>query len=173
VRTGAISILNEVVKDSLNAAPEAHQEWEKVVMVIDSGASVPVMPPEKGKAYPLEESEASKRGAEYECANGHSIANVGQKRMPVMTAEGTLRGYSTQCADVTKPLQSVRHLCRNHHTVVFDESGSYIHNKSTGEVNWIVDDGVNYTMEVWIVPPGQLQAVAAEANAQPGFTRQT
>ena len=142
-------------------------------MVIDSGASVPVMPPEAGKAYPLEESEASKRGAEYECANGHTIANVGQKKMPVMTAEGTLRGYSTQCVDVTKPLQSVRHLCNNHHVVVFYETGSYIQNKITGEVNWIVDDGVNYTMEVWIVPPAQLPAVAHYVNSQPGFARQT
>jgi len=172
-RSGLVSILNEVNKESLNAVPEVPQEWERVVMVIDSGASVPVMPPEHGKAYPLEESEASRRGAEYECANGHAIANVGQKRMPVMTAEGTLRGYSTQCADVTKPLQSVRHLCKNHHTVVFDDAGSYIHNKNTGEVNWIVDDGINYTMEVWIVPPAQLQAVAEHVNAQSGFPRPT
>ncbi len=143
-------------------------------MVIDSGASVPVMPADKGIAYPLEESEGSKRGAEYECANGHCIANLGQKRMPVMTVEGTIRGYSTQCADVSKPLQSVRRLCKNHHTVVFDESGSYIHNKATGEVNWIVDDGVNYTMEAWVVPPKQVQSVVANvAAAQSGFQRPT
>ncbi len=111
---GLVSILNEINKESLNAVPEVSHAWERVVMVIDSGASVPVMPPENCKAYPLEESEASRRGAEYERANGHSIANVGQKRMPVMTAEGTLRGYSAQCADVTKPLQSVRHLQKPH-----------------------------------------------------------
>ena len=144
-------------------------------MVIDSGASAPVMPPSKGKAYPLESSEGSRRGAEYECANGAALANLGQKRMPVMTAEGTLRGYSTQCADVSKPLQSVRHLCKNHHTVVFDETGSYIHNKLTDEVNWIVDDGLNYTMEVWVVPPSQTQAMMeyATANSQSGFHRPT
>jgi len=170
-----INILTEIVKESLNAAPEIVDEWERVIMVIDSGASAPVMPPSKGKAYPLESSEGSRRGAEYECANGAALANLGQKRMPVMTAEGTLRGYSTQCADVSKPLQSVRHLCKNHHTVVFDETGSYIHNKLTDEVNWIVDDGLNYTMEVWVVPPSQTQAMMeyATANSQAGFHRPT
>ena len=58
--------------------------------------------------------------------------------------------------------------------MVFDESGSYIHNKAIGEVNWIVDDGVNYTMEVWVVPPQQVQAVIAiVAAAQSGFQRPT
>ncbi len=160
-------------REGINATPELEEEWERITMIIDSGASVPVMPPDAGKAYALEESEGYRRGAEYECANGHAIPNLGEKRLPVMTAEGTLRGYVTQCADVSKPLQSVRHLVRNGHAVVFDDEGSYIVNKMTGEMNVINDDGINYSMDVWIVPPSQLQAVrqqieAAEAS-QAGF----
>ncbi len=70
-------------------------------------------------------------------------------------------------------LKSVRHLVRSGHMVVFDGEGSFICNKSTGEFNAINDDGINYNMDVWIVPPSQLQAVrqhveAAEAS-QAGF----
>ncbi len=152
-------------------------------MIIDSGASVPVMPPDMGRAYSLEDSEGSKKGTEYECANGHVIPNLGQKRMPVVTSEGTLRGYTTQCADVSKPLQSVRHLVRSGHVVVFDEEGSFICNKNTGEYNRINDDGINYNMEVWVVPPETLNVIREQAaeearqadeeeKKKSGFTRQ-
>jgi len=175
----ALNILNEVRKEGINAMPERDDEWEQISVIIDSGASVPVMPPGMGKAYELEESEAFRRGTEYECANGQPIANLGQKRMPVVTAEGTLRGYTSQCADVSKPLQSVRHLVRTGHAVIFDDQGSYICNKTTGELNAIVDDGINYSMPLWVVPPACIRALreqAAEAAAAeavwPGFTRQ-
>ena len=87
--------------------------------------------------------------------------------MAIVTTEGTLRGYTTQCADVSKPLQSVRHLVKNRHAVVFDEEGSYVWNKMTGKLNHIVDDGINYSMKVWIVPPKQIQAAKEhDANSQ-------
>jgi len=165
-----VSMLNEVSKPGLNSMPQATEEdWEEILMIIDSGASVPVMPPHMAKAYALEESDASRRGTEYECANGHSIPNLGQKRMAIFTAEGTLRGYTSQCADVSKPLQSVRHLVKTGHAVVFDDAGSYIWNKSTNETNQIVDDGINYSMKAWIVPPKQIGA-AKEFEAA-GFAR--
>jgi hypothetical protein len=167
----ALNMFNEKQLEGLNSLPIADDEWEELVMVIDSGASVPVMPPDIAKLYSLEDSEASKRGVEYECANGASIPNLGQKRMALWTAEGTLRSCTTQCADVSKPLQSVRHLVKNKHVVVFDEGESYIYNKITGETNHIVDDGINYTMKAWIVPPKQLPAIVAEQGAE-GFQRQ-
>ena len=89
--------------------------------------------------------------------------------MAIFTAEGTLRGYTSQCADVSKPLQSVRHLVKTGHAVVFDDAGSYIWNKSTNETNQIVDDGINYSMKAWIVPPKQIGA-AKEFEAA-GFAR--
>ena len=128
----ALNILNEIRKEGINSVPERDDEWEQISVIIDSGASVPVMPPGMGKAYELEESEAFKRGTEYECANGQPIANLGQKRMPVVTAEGTLRGYTSECADVSKPLQSVRHLVRTGHAVIFDDQGSYVCSKQYG-----------------------------------------
>ncbi len=82
------------------------------------------------------------------------------------------RGYTTQCADASKPLQSVRRLVWHNHVVVFDEEGSFISNKKTGEVNAITDDDINYTMQVWVVPPAYIQALREQAAAEEaaGFT---
>ena len=102
----------------------------------------------------------------YEIANGDVIPNLGEKNFPIITQEGTLRGYSTQVADVSKPLQSVRHLYKTGHVTVFDGPDSFIVNKYTGEVNDIVDDGINYLMNMVIVPRAEFNAV------QQHFTRQ-
>lgn len=77
--------------------------------VVDSGATVPVMHPEDAADYELLESQASRAGVEYEVANLETIPNLGEKKFAILTAEGTLRGYQTQCAETAKgkPLQAV------------------------------------------------------------------
>ena len=146
----------------LNAAnqnPEFHGKWEKLTAVMDSGAFVPCMPAAVGKEYQIQPNEASRTGVTYQAANGGEIANLGEKVILVVTAEGTLRGYSSQVAGVTQALQSVRHLHRSGHLVVFDGPDSFMVNKVSGEVNHIDDDGSNYTMTMWIVPPDELNSV--------------
>ena len=91
--------------------------------------------------------------------------------MAVLTAEGTLRGYGSQCADVsvTKPLQAVRSLVHSKHAVCFGlgEEGDehLIINKQTGEVNRMRDDGINYLQDLLIIPPDQVDRVAGELLA--------
>ena len=88
--------------------------------------------------------------------------------MAVLTAEGTLRGYGTQCADVTKSLQAVRALVKSQHAVCFglgDGNDHLIINKVAGEINRLRDDGVNYLHDVIIVPPDQVDRVARELAA--------
>ena len=95
----------------------------------------------------------------------------------MLTDEGTLRGMEQQVAEVTKPLEAVRANVRAGHAVVFDDdgsghgTGSYMINKATGEVNVIRDDGKDYVMRRWIVPPQLVPGIMAEANDQ-GFRRQ-
>ena len=122
---------------------------------------MPVAPPDIGEAagYELEESPGSKAGVTYEVANGNEIPNLGQKFLAVVTAEGTVRGYSTQCADVTKPLQAVRALMANQHAVVFDSEGCFVFNKVSGELNVMRDDGVNFYLDQWVIPKDKLQTV--------------
>ena len=89
----------------------------------------------------------------YACANGDTIPNLGEKALPVVTREGTVHGYLSQLADVTTSLQSVRHLHKSGHLVVFDGPDSFMYNKRTGEVNMIEDDGFNYVQGLWVIPP--------------------
>ena len=87
--------------------------------------------------------------------------------MAVITAEGTLRGYSSQCADVCGPLQAVRALLASKHAVCFglgDGDDHLIINKESGEINRMRDDGVNFLQDFLIVPPDKIAEVMAEIN---------
>ena len=152
--------------------------FEVLSSIVDSGATIPTMHPDDAKAYELLESQASKDGVEYEVANGDFIANLGEKKFAVLTAEGTLRGYQTQCADVCKgkPLQSVRALVASKHAVCFGlgEHGNehVIINKISGEINYMRDDGINYLQDIMVVPQDQIelvqQALWAMHSGDPG-----
>ena len=106
--------------------------WEYLEAILDSGATVMVIPPHVGKEYEVVPSEASKAGVKYEVANGEEIQNLGEKFWPVVTAEGSWRGMLAQVADVSKALQSVRALVRSGHVVVFGDgdggSELYVYN---------------------------------------------
>ena len=143
-------------------------QWEELYAIMDSGATVPVLNPRMGKAYRVEESAASRANVEYEIADGSALPNLGQKRMAVLTNEGTLRGYSSQCADVSKALQSVRSMVASGHAVCFGlgEQGDQhvIINKHSGEVNHMLDDGVNYLQRLMVIPQNQINAVQGKLS---------
>ena len=124
-----------------------------------------MIPLHVGKEYDVLPSDASKAGVMYEIADGTEIPNLGEKLMPVVTAEGAWKGLRAQVADVSKALQSVRSLVRSGHVVVFgdgeDGSESYIVNKFTGECTAVKDDGVNYLLGLHIAP-----------RSESGFVRQ-
>ena len=177
VKAGGISLLNKVERTG-NLMPVTSREavktnngsFEVMSCIVDSGATVPVMNPQTGEAYPLQESEASKNNVLYELANNDTLPNLGEKKMAVLTAEGTLRGYGSQCADVsaTKPLQAVRSMVRSRHAVCFglgeNDDEHLIINKQTGEINRMRDDGINYLQDLLIIPPDKVDEVAAELN---------
>ena len=60
-----------------------------------------------------------------------------------------------KASPVTKPLGSVKKICQAGHTVVFDDEGSFIMNKNTGEVNWLREEDENNMLDAWIPPPQQ------------------
>ena len=121
------------------------EEWEYVEFILDSGATATVIPPNVGKAYAIQPGDASRAGVTYEVANGEEIPNLGEKLMPVVTAEGTWRGLRAQVADVPKALQSVRTLVQAGHIVVFGGgdggNDNYIVNKVTGETSGFARPG--------------------------------
>ena len=141
-------------------------KFEVLSAIVDSGATIPVMNPTTGARYEVLSGAAN--GTEYEIASRDTLKDLGEKRMAVLTAEGTLRGYGSRCAEVTKALQSVRALVGNGRAICFglgDGSEHVIVNKLTGETNCLRDDGVNYLQDLLIVPPEDIERVAAELAA--------
>ena len=147
--------------------------WELIRAIVDSGASVPALPPKRGRAYPLLESEGSKTGVEYQCANNECLPNLGEKLMAVMTAEGTLRGYRTQCANVGQPINAVRSMVASKSAVCFglgpEGDQHLIINRLTGEINQIEDDGYNYLQNLWVVPPDEIEQVQRDQGPEQPF----
>ena len=96
------------------------------------------------------------------------MEDFGEKRMAVITTEGTLHGYGSRRAEVTMALRSLRALVGMNHAVCFgfgDGSEHVIVNKETGETNRMRDDGVNYFQDLLIVSLEDIERVAAELAA--------
>ncbi len=149
-----ITLCNELcdATKSKNHGDSCFGQWQRVSMAVDSGAAETVIPYKLVKAYPIHETEASKAGVTYASATGDPIPNLGEQRIPLMTVEGTLRSMTFQAAPVSRPLGSVMRMCRSGHRVVFDDEGSYVQNKVTGEINWLREENGNYMLDVWILP---------------------
>ena len=81
--------MNVQVDASPNLCTNIHDEYEKIEMMIDCGASETVASHDKFPSYPLEETTAS--GTTYLSAaekEAEQIANVGQKYFQVVDARG-------------------------------------------------------------------------------------
>ena len=92
--------------------------------------------------------------------------------MTILTADGTLRNYPTQCANVSKSPQAVISLVKSKHAVCFglgdDGDQHLIINKATGEINRMRDDGINYPQDMLIIPPDRIMAVMAKLQQNQG-----
>ena len=83
-----------------------HQEYvgnfEKVKVTMDSGAVDPVVPPDVGLAFQLEETFASKNGIDYKGPNDSPIKNYGQRRYAGFSDNWTQMSGAWQVAEVKK-----------------------------------------------------------------------
>ena len=142
---------------------EDTEGWQRLSIIIDSGAAETVIPYKQIKGYAVQETEDSKEGRCYASATGDPIPNMGEQTLPLQTAEGTWRSMRFQAAPVERPLGSVMRICAAGHRVVFDaEEGSYILNKTTGEINWLREDNGNYVMDTWVLPPSEVMGCTAQ-----------
>ena len=148
-------------------------------ITIDSGAAVCVAPPSWCPQYRTQPSPGSKSGVHYVTASGNRIKNEGEKQIRIKTKAGDVRQMTFQVAKVTKPLCSVSKICEKGHTVVFDESGSYIKHKKTGAIIQLKKERGVYVMDAAIM--GQMgwmnneqQLASAEeqsSSSKRGFQR--
>ena len=138
-------------------------------VAVDSGACDSVINVDELPDHPVRDTVASKAGEQFASATGDPIPNMGEINALMLTREESLRAMKFTAAPVAKPLAAVKKICAAGHTVVFDDDGSYVYNKFTGEVNMLREEMGNYIMDVW-VPPPRYEALNCEPI--PGFGRQ-
>ena len=140
-------------------------------MASDSVAAETVIPHRLVSQHPLKETDASRSGLCYSSATGQLIPKLGEQCFVLITREETFRGMTFQAAQVSKPLGSVKRICAAGHRVVFDEDGSYIENKTTGEIHMLREDNGNYMLDMWVVPQ-TTECVPPPGGTPPSFGRQ-
>ena len=124
--------------------------WVEFELAVDSGATETVVSEEMLTMVETKPGAASKRGVEYEVANGVRIPNLGEKKFMAETEDGVVRSITAQVCDVNKALLSVKKVVAAGNRVVFDDGGSYIEDKSTGERMWMIENNGMYMLKLWI-----------------------
>ena len=125
-------------------------KWEKVRLYVDSGATETVIGESILGFVELREGLAFIRGVKYEVANGIRIPNLGERSFVGTSEEGFKRQLAAQVCEVNKNLLSVRKITKAGNRVVFDEDGSYIEDKQTGEKMWLEEEGGMYAIDLWV-----------------------
>ena len=125
-------------------------EWQEIEMAVDSGATETVMGEEMLPEIEIKPGLASKRGVKYEVANGTRIPNLGERKFIAHSEEGAARNITAQVCDVNKALLSVKKVVGAGNRVVFDDSGSYIEDKRSGEKMWLREDNGMYMLKMFV-----------------------
>ena len=130
---------------------------------MDSGATETVMAEETlNGVIDITEGAACKRGVTYEVADGTEIPNLGERRFLGYTEDGGAKGMTAQICAVNKTLMSVSKIASKGNRVVFDDDGSYIQDKESGERTWLTQSGGMYYLKMW---------VSRKSTAEAGFCR--
>ena len=133
-------------------SPSTQEQW------------APWDPKGSGRVTQSSKTEASHMGMFYRAANDTKIAIHGKKAVKEYTKEGSDICMDIQIADVKKTLESVGRLCEAGNTVVFDDDGSYVENKRTGEKAMLVKERRSYVLSFW-VERGPKQRPFSEAGS--------
>ena len=129
--------------------------WERITLIVDSGASDTVIPRKVCQAGELRSS--NKIGTEYEVADGGVARHLGENLCAMKINEDNKTGLKIafQVVDkVNKALMRVNRVCAQGHDVVFSEKrGDFILlNGSTDDVIPLRTVGGTYEIYVWIRP---------------------
>ena len=136
--------------EGVNMIEGKADEWEELEMAVDSGATETVV--EDGMLLDVEtrDGEASRKGVQYEVADGTLIPNLGEKTFVAVAEQGEMRKMTAQVCDVNKALLSVSKVVKAGNRVVFEEEGSYVEDRSTGERLYLKEAGGMYMLKLWV-----------------------
>ena len=143
-----LSILMEKQNDLLAIMS---QEWTEIEITIDSGACDNVMPTNLTPHISLMQNENSRRGMEYEVANGEGLPNQGEKRCVMMTENsGLAKKIVFQCADVHMALLSVSRVADLGYQCSLGKDGGELVDMVTGDKIPLHRRGNLYVMRAWV-----------------------
>ena len=118
--------------------------------MVDSGASVPVVPPSMLPNVKVIPSEGSRRGQKFTSASKHKLKNLGEQRAKAYTEQCEAAEVLFQIADVSKPLVSVSAICERGNRVIFGRGGGVIQNLETGQEIPFERKGGIYAIGLWV-----------------------
>ena len=125
--------------------------WVEIEVTIDSGACDTVMPAAMCGHISILQTEDSRRGVEYEVANGECIPNLGERHCILMSENSHVaKRIVFQCADIHKPLLSVSRCADLGYQCILDDYGGMLKDKVTGEEIPLHRRGNLYVMRAWV-----------------------
>ena len=127
-------------------------EWIRVQSVMDSGCGCSVAPPGMCPAYPIHESEGSRRGQEFMSASEHELPNLGEQVLNVVMGDGKETSIKYAIADVSRALNAVTEICDHGNRVIFGRGGGVIENLQTGKQTPFKREGNIYCLDYWVKP---------------------
>jgi hypothetical protein len=113
---------------------QSTEELRRIIMGIDSGAAVTVIPRNVCSDYPVIPNDESRAGIAYRAANGQPVPDLGTRVLSVVTEHGKTRAMRARVCDVQKGLISVSEMVDAGHTVIFSKQKSFCRHDVTGEV---------------------------------------
>ena len=143
----AVNSLIEMRDESTRAVQEA-EVWEEVEMIVDSGASGTVVNENMIKAV---EATNVKSDVSYKLADGSRVHHMGEKAFTAITDQGHVRQMVAAVTEVDDALLSVSKVVKAGNRVVFDEEGSYIEHKTSGEVTPLIGQRGLYKLKMWVL----------------------
>ncbi len=148
-------------------------EWEVIWLTADSGAAVSMLRTDQAISYDLLPTKESQAGVSYTAAKKGKVYEQG-KRMPVMQFEsGALKALQFRVGPVNKALLSIKDIVSGvpgGNRVVFDDEGSFILNKTTGEITPLYERNRTYGLPVRVLP--KPVASKLQSKFQKTFQRQ-
>ena len=129
--------------------------WERLDIVVDSGASTSILPLKAAKDHEVGTSVPIRK---YTSASKQEVSTSGEKNLTCGFQNGEQLKTRWEVADVHRPLCSVSRMVGYGYHVWFapeSEGGSGAWNKKTGETLKIYERGGVYVLPAWIRPPSK------------------
>ena len=166
--------IEPLTRDDANEVLHVEQqgEWERLRVVVDSGACETVGPANVVTSFELTPTSASTNNVHYVAANGTRIRNHGQRTIQGVNDSGNRIGFAMQAADVNKVLAAVNQIVAAGNRVTFDNGpdgttpNNHIYNYTTGATTELNLEKGQYIFDMWVPSLSESSSSSSRATAE-------